>query len=104
MWSATKALGTSTGPMGAKSLWLLPPNQSDFSAGRSGRMLRSRHETSLVVIHPATWSSATSAPIRLPRFQIAQAISASQSIFSMPRGIAMSSWAPASTPGALRNR
>ena len=104
MWSPTKAFGTITGPMGAKFSWLLPPYQSDFSAGRSGRMLRSRHETSLVVIHPAMRSSALSAPILLPPFQIAQAISASQSILSMPRGMAMSSLAPASTVDAFRNR
>ena len=42
--------------------------------------------------------------MRLPRLLMASAISASQSIFFMPRGISMSSLAPASQLGAFRNR
>jgi hypothetical protein len=58
----------------------------------------------LVVIQPATWSSAGSALMCLPRLPMAQAISASQSIFFSPRGISMSSLAPARQLGAFRNR
>ncbi len=57
-----------------------------------------------MVMKPATWSSACSALMRLPPLPMASAISASQSIFVMPRGIAMSSKAPARQLGALRNR
>src|SRR5258708_16019333 len=42
--------------------------------------------------------------MRLPRLPMASAISASQSIFFMPRGISMSSKAPHSVLGAFKNR
>src|SRR5215475_9063949 len=95
IWSGTKARGTRNGPIGAKLSWLLPPSQSERSAGRSVRICRSRQDTSFVVMKPATWSSACSALMCLPGLPMASAISASQSIFFMPRGIAISSKAPA---------
>ena len=54
MWSFTKARGTRYGPIGANLSWLLPFSQSERSPGRSARICRSRAETSLVVIQPAT--------------------------------------------------
>src|SRR6478609_4743724 len=48
IWSGTKARGTKKRPIGANLSWLLPPSQSERSAGRSERIWRSRQETSLV--------------------------------------------------------
>ena len=68
------------------------------------RIWRSRQETSLVVMKPATCSSARSALIRFPFLPMASAISASQSIFFMPSGSSISSNAPARQLGAFRKR